>query len=81
MPTDLDKAITKLSNKAVQTRVRAAIREAALAALKKEGIELLPEEWGKLIARMIAANSGRISPDIDWGSIVGTALPILVSLF
>ena len=77
----LDEAITKLSDKAVQTRVRSAIREAALAALKKEGIELLPKEWGKLTARMIAAKSGRITPDIDWGSIVGTALPILASLF
>lgn len=76
----LDEAITKLSDKAVQTRVRSAIREAALAALKKEGIELLPEEWGKLTARMIRAKSG-LTPDIDWGSIVGTALPILASLF
>jgi hypothetical protein len=61
--TTLDKAITKLSDKAVQTRVRSATREAALAALKKEGIELLPKEWGKLTARMIAAKSGRITPD------------------
>jgi len=77
----LDEAITKLSDKAVQTRVRSAIREAALAALKKEGIELLPEEWGKLTARMIRAKSGLITPDFDWGSIVGTVLPILASLF
>ena len=77
----VDEAITKLSDKAVQTRVRSATREAALAALKKEGIELLPEEWGKLTARMIRAKSGLITPDIDWGSIVGTVLPILASLF
>jgi hypothetical protein len=35
--TTLDKAITKLSDKAVQTPVRSAIRKAALAALKEEG--------------------------------------------
>jgi len=82
MPTNLDAAIGKLSDKAVQARIRSAIRSAALDALKKEGIELSPQEWGELFARMITARSVPIQPDgIDWGSIISTALPILASLF
>jgi hypothetical protein len=42
MPTHLDQAITKLSDKGVQNRLRAAMRQATLDALKKEGIELSP---------------------------------------
>jgi hypothetical protein len=67
MPTNLDKAITKLSDRGVQSRLRAAMRTATVEALKKEGIELSPAEWGELTARMIAAKPDLIHPDFDWG--------------
>ena len=38
MPTHLDNAISKLSDKGVQSRVRSAMRKATIDALKKEGI-------------------------------------------
>jgi hypothetical protein len=47
MPTHLDEAISKLSDKGAQNRLRAAMRQATLDALKKEGIELSPAEWGE----------------------------------
>jgi len=43
MPTNLDKAIAKLSDKGVQNRVRSAMRKATLDALKKEGINCPPQ--------------------------------------
>ena len=64
MPTNLDKAITKLSDKGVQNRVRSAIRKATLDALKKEGVELSPAEWGELTARMIAAKPDAKRPEV-----------------
>ena len=75
MPTDLDKVIAKLSDKRVQSRLRAA----TLAALKKEGIELSPAEWGELFARMIAASEGRIRPD-SWTDYIGPVLGGLGSI-
>ena len=75
MPTDLDKVIAKLSDKRVQSRLRAA----TLAALKKEGIELSPAEWGELFARMIAASEGRIRPD-SWTDFIGPVLGALGSI-
>ena len=75
MPTDLDKVIAKLSDKRVQSRLRAA----TLAALKKEGIELSPAEWGELFARMITASEGRIRPD-SWTDFIGPVLGALGSI-
>ena len=75
MPTDLDKVIAKLSDKRVQSRLRAA----TLAALKKEGIELSPAEWGELFARMITASEGRIRPD-SWTDYIGPILGALGSI-
>jgi hypothetical protein len=69
MPTNLDKAITKLSDKGVQNRVRSAIRKATLDALKKEGVELSPAEWGELTARMIAAKPDAKRPEGFFGDI------------
>jgi hypothetical protein len=63
MSTNLDKAITKLSDKGVQSRLRSAMRKATVDALKKEGIELSPAEWGELTARMIAAKPDAIRPE------------------
>jgi Chaperone of endosialidase len=71
----LDDVITKLSDKGVQSRLRAAMQQATLDALNKEGIELSPAEWGELTARMIAANQDETRPDIDWGSVLNTTLP------
>ena len=82
MPTNLDKAITKLSDKVVQNRLRSAMRKATLDALKKEGIELSPAEWGELTARMIAAKPDDIRPEDFFGDIadiVRTVLPTLAS--
>src|SRR5260370_7852101 len=84
MPTNLDKAVTKLSDKGVQNRVRSAMRKATLDALKKEGIELSPAEWGELTARMIAAKPDAKRPDGFFGDIadiVRTVLPTIVSAF
>jgi hypothetical protein len=84
MPTNLDKAITKLSDKGVQTRLRSAMRKATLDALKKEGIELSPAEWGELTARMIAAKPDAKRPDGFFGDIadiVRTVVPTIVSAF
>jgi hypothetical protein len=84
MPTNLDQAIAKLSDKGVQNRLRSAMRQATLDALKKEGIELSPAEWGELTARMIAAKADVIRPEGFFGDIadiVRTALPTLVSAF
>jgi len=64
MPTHLDEAISKLSDKGVQNRLRAAMRKATLDALKKEGIELSPAEWGELTARMIAAKPDAKRPEV-----------------
>jgi hypothetical protein len=75
MPTNLDDVITKLSDKGVQSRLRTAMQQATLDALKKEGVELSPAEWGELTARMIAANQGGIRPNVDWGSILNQTLP------
>ena len=75
MPTDLDKVIAKLSDKRVQSRLRAA----TLAALKKEGIELSPAEWGELFARMITASEGEIRPD-SWTDYIGPILGALGSI-
>jgi len=83
MPTNLDEAITKLSDKGVQNRLRSAMRKATLDALKKEGIELSPAEWGELTARMIAAKPDAIRPEGFFGDIadiVRTVIPIVVSV-
>ena len=64
MPTHLDQAITKLSDRGVQNRLRSAMRQATLDALKKEGIELSPAEWGELTARMIAAKPDAKRPEV-----------------
>src|SRR5262249_40599349 len=83
MPTNLDNAITKLSDKGVQSRVRSAMRKATIDALKKEGIELSPAEWGELTARMIAAKSDAIKPNDFFGDIadiVRTVVPVLGSI-
>jgi len=59
MPPDLDKVIAKLGDKGVQNRIQSAIRNATFHALKKEGIELSPAEWGELTARAIAAKTDK----------------------
>src|SRR5215468_7868398 len=82
MPTNLDKAITRLSDKGVQNRVRSAMRKATLDALKKEGIELSPAEWGELTARMIAAKPDAIKPEGFFGDIadiIRTVIPTIAS--
>jgi hypothetical protein len=81
MPADLDKIVAKLGDKGVQTRIQSAIRKATLDALKKEGIELSPAEWGELTARLIAAKpDAPITPAFDWGSLVPIAVPVLGGL-
>ena len=81
MATDLDKVIVKLGDKGVQTRIQSAIRKATLDALKKEGIELSPAQWGELTARLIAAKpDAPITPAFDWGSLVPIAVPVLGGL-
>jgi hypothetical protein len=81
MPSNLDNAIIKLSDNGVQSRLRAAMRQSTLDALKKEGIELSPSEWGELTAIMIAGKSDRlINPDINWGTVLGTVAPVLPSI-
>jgi hypothetical protein len=65
MPTDLNNVIAKLGDKNVQARIQAAIRKATLAALKEEGIELSPAEWGELTARTVGAK-----PD-SWTDYIG----------
>ena len=83
MPTHLDQAISKLSDKGVQNRLRVAMRKATLDALKKEGIELSPAEWGELTARMIAAKPDAKRPEGFFGDIadiVRTVIPIVVSV-
>jgi hypothetical protein len=82
MPTHLDEAIGKLSDKGVQNRLRAAMRQATLDALKKEGIELSPAEWGELTARMIAAKPDAVRPAGFFGDIadiVRTVIPTIAS--
>ena len=82
MPTHLDEAIVKLSDKGVQNRLRSAMRQATLEALKKEGIELSPAEWGELTARMIAAKPGAKRPEGFFGDIadiVRTVIPTIAS--
>ena len=84
MPTHLDEAISKLSDKGVQNRLRAAMRKATLDALKKEGIELSPAEWGELTARMIAAKPDAKRPEGFFGDIadiVRTVIPTVASAF
>ena len=81
MPTHLDQAISKLSDKGVQNRLRVAMRKATLDALKKEGIELSPAEWGELTARMIAAKPDAKRPEGFFGDIadiVRTVVPTLL---
>ena len=81
MPTHLDEAISKLSDKGVQNRLRVAMRKATLDALKKEGIELSPAEWGELTARMIAAKPDAKRPEGFFGDIadiVRTVVPTLL---
>jgi hypothetical protein len=84
MPTNLDNAITKLSDKGVQNRLRSAMRKATVDALKKEGIELSPAEWGELTARMIAAKPDAIRPEEgffgDIADIVRSLVPTLIPL-
>jgi len=81
MATDLDKVVAKLNDKGVQIRIQSAIRKATLAALKKEGIELSPAEWGELTARLIAANPDTtIGPAFSWGDLVPIAVPVLGGL-
>lgn len=82
MPTHLDEAISKLSDKGAQNRLRAAMRQATLDALKKEGIELSPAEWGELTARMIAAKPDAVRPAGFFGDIadiVRTVIPTIAS--
>jgi hypothetical protein len=81
MPTHLDQAITKLSDRGVQNRLRSAMRQATLDALKKEGIELSPAEWGELTARMIAAKPDAVRPEGFFGDIadiIRTVVPTLM---
>jgi hypothetical protein len=84
MPTNLDNAITKLSDKGVQNRLRSVMRKATVDALKKEGIELSPAEWGELTARMIAAKPDAIRPEEgffgDIADIVRSLVPTLIPL-
>jgi hypothetical protein len=82
MSTNLDKAITQLRDKGVQNRLRSAMRKATVDALKKEGIELSPAEWGELTARMIAAKPDAIRPEGFFGDIadiVRSVIPVLSS--
>ncbi len=81
MATDLDKVIAKLGDKGVQTRIQSSIRKATLDALKNEGIELSPAEWGELTARLIAPKpDAPITPAFDWGNLVPIAVPVLGGL-
>jgi hypothetical protein len=80
MPTNLDDVITKLSDKGVQNRLRAAMQKATIEALKKEGIELSPAEWGELTARMVAAKPDPKRPEFDWGSIIPIVTGLLGAL-
>jgi len=57
------------------------MRKATLDALKKEGIELSPAEWGELTARMIAAKPDAKRPEGFFGDIadiVRTVVPTLL---
>ena len=83
MPTHLDNAISKLSDKGVQSRVRSAMRKATIDALKTEGIELSPAERGELTARMIAAEPDAKKPNDFFGDIadiVRSVIPVLLPL-
>jgi hypothetical protein len=62
MATDLNQVIKKLNDQDLQSRLRDAARTATINQLKKEGIELLPQEWGELTARLIAAQTDRKNP-------------------
>jgi hypothetical protein len=58
------------------------MRKATLDALKKEGIELSPAEWGELTARMIAAKPDAVRPEGFFGDIadiVRTVIPTIAS--
>jgi hypothetical protein len=79
MPTDLDKVIAKLGDKGVQNRIQSAIRNATFNALKKEGIELSPAEWGELTARAIAAKTD--TGVAGWTDYIGPIASTMGALF
>jgi hypothetical protein len=79
MPTDLDKVIAKIGDKGVQNRIQSAIRNATFDALKKEGIELSPAEWGELTARAIAAKTD--TGVAAWTDYIGPIASTIGALF
>ena len=54
---DISEIVEKLNDAALQTRVRAAARSAALAQLREEGLELTPAQWGELASILMAPNT------------------------
>lgn len=73
---DLPEIVEKLNDAALQTRVRAAARSAALAQLREEGLELTPAQWGEL-ASILMASTTRDAEDVMAGAaavVIGIAL-------
>lgn len=52
---DIDQIIKRLNEPELQNRIRLAVRTATLTQLKNEGIEISPEVWGELNAKLLMA--------------------------
>lgn len=73
---DIQEIVEKLNDAALQTRVRAAARSAALAQLREEGLELTPAQWGELASIVMSSNT-RDAEDVMAGAaavVIGIAM-------
>lgn len=73
---DIQEIVEKLNDAALQTRVRATARSAALAQLREEGLELTPTQWGELASIVMSSNT-RDAEDVMAGAaavVIGIAM-------
>lgn len=70
---NIDQVISKLSDPNLQGRLSLAARSATMKQLKDEGIDLSPEEWGEVCARLVAPQKG--AGDV----LAGAAVAVLFS--
>ena len=74
VPSDLAEAVKKLNDPALQARVQAAARAAAIEQLKTDGIDLTPEQWGELTALLLTSRKK------DPGDVLAGAAAVVIGI-
>lgn len=71
--TTITHVIAKLNDPTLATRVQLAARNAALAQLRSEGIELTPEQWGELACTLMSKKR-------DPGDVLAGAAAVVIGI-